>query len=107
MEIRPIPWVLLADTLTLKVPDGSGYSSVGLSNVRVLWRSKVSEYSSTIVRDNSELTVYYDCTRSSPADVKFHAGMRLEYDGEDYEILDVRQFCTDRPHHIKIMARHI
>ena len=107
MEIRPIPWTLLADACTLLVPDGSGWSSVELSDVRVLWRSRVSEYSSAIVRDNSELTVYYDCTRSSPADASFRAGMQLVYDGERYEILEAQQFCTDRPHHIRITARHV
>lgn len=107
MEVRPIPWTLLDSTATLLVPDGSGWAETELSEIRVLWRSKVSEYSSTIVRDNSELTVYYDFARSSPSDVRFAAGMRLQYDGEQYEILDVRQFDADRPHHIKLLARHI
>ena len=107
MEIRPIPWTLLDSSVTLLVPDENGWSGTLLTNVRVLWRSKVSEYSSAIVRDNSELTVYYDCVRSLPSDTELRAGMRLRYDGEEYEILSAERFGGASPHHVKLLARHI
>ena len=105
--IMPVPSELLCDAITLLVPDGSGYSSVSIDSVRVVFRSKVSEYSSTITRDNSEITVYYDCTNSVPTDVKFAAGMLIEYENEYYEIIIVDVFRTYGPHHIRLKAKRV
>ena len=105
--IMPIPNELLCDSVTLLKPDGSGYSSVVIDSVRVVRRSKVSEYSSTIVRDNSEITVYYDCINSSPTDMEFSAGMLVEYECERYEILVAEMFRAYSPHHIRITAKRV
>ena len=107
MTVRPIPSALLCDELTLLVPDGSGYDSTEVYAVRVLSKSQVSEYSSTIKRDNSEITVYYDCRESFPQDLEFTAGMLIEYDTKRYEIITAETFCTDSPHHIRITAKRV
>lgn len=107
MTIKPLPSVLLCDEITLLTPDGSGYDSTYVSAVRVVRCSRVSEYSASIVRDSSELTVYYDCRVSSPSGLSFAAGMLIEYDDCRYEIISVQEHCTNTPHHIKMTAKRV
>lgn len=107
MNIRPIPLSLLNGSLTLLVPDGDGYSEYELTSVRVVRRSEITDRSAVNVRDISELTVYYDCVNSSPADMEFSAGMLLEQDGVRYEIVRAEEFAAQGPHHVRITARKV
>ncbi len=104
---RAIPLSLLNDEITLMVPTVSGYDSTEIYNVRVQKTSAVREYSSSELRDISEITVYYDCENSSPQGVEFLAGMLIMHEDMRYEILSAEQFAADRIHHIRVRARRI
>lgn len=104
---RAIPLKLLNDEITLLVPTVSGYDAVEIYNVRVQQTSAVREYSSTAVRDISQITVYYDCENSSPQGVEFAAGMLIEFVGRRYEIISAAQFAAESLHHVKITARAV
>lgn len=104
---RPIPLILLNDSITLLVPAAGGYDETLLCDVRVEHRSQVSEPAASLPRDMSQLVVFYDHVNSSPADVEFAAGMLLEFGGERFEIISAQVYCTDSPHHTKITARKI
>lgn len=107
MNIMPIPDVLLGDSFTLLVPDGSGkWRETVIGNVRVERNCCISDYSSQKARDNTELTVWYDCSRSSPK-AEFAAGMKVRYHGETYEITEQKIYLADGPHHCKFKARKI
>lgn len=106
-EILPIPSELLADSVTLYVPESSGYTAVEVSDVRVEQADRVTEHTARDVRNASELVVYYDCVNSSPSDVSFEAGMMLRYCDARYEILKVERFAALRLHHIRITARKV
>lgn len=107
MNIRPIPASLLKDSITLLVPYSGGYHSITVEKVRVCCRSRVSEYSAAIMRDTSEITVYYDCEQSYPSHTEFSAGMLIMYDGARYEVLSAETFSADVPHHIRITAKRV
>ena len=105
MTGMPIPKALLSDSVTLLVPDGDGFSSADISAVRVQYSSAVREYSAVVMRDESEITVYYDLVNSRPVGVSFAAGMLLLHEGRRYEILSAERFDAFSPHHIRIKAR--
>ena len=106
MTVRPIPDVLLGDSITLLVPVSGKWNETKINNVRVERTGAVSDYSSQKPRDNTGLTVWYDCTRSSPK-TEFSAGMKVTYRGETYEITESRTYFADAPHHCKFKARKI
>ncbi len=104
---RAIPAKLLNDEITLLVPTVSGYDEVEIYNVRVQQTSAVREYSSTSVRDISQIVVYYDCENSAPQGVEFAAGMLISFAGRRYEIISAAQFAAESLHHVKITARAV
>ena len=107
MNIRPIPDVLLGDSFTLLAPDSSGkWSETVISNVRVERKGCISDYASQKARDNTEITVWYDCVKSTPK-ADFAVGMKVRYCGETYEITEHRVYLTYTPHHCKFKARKI
>ncbi len=107
MNIMPIPDVLLGDSFTLLVPNASGkWGETVISNVRVERTVCISDYSSQKARDNTELTVWYDCAKSSPK-TDFTAGMKVRYHSELYEITERKVYLADSPHHCKFKARKI
>ncbi len=107
MRVFPIPRGLLRQKITLLVPDESGYSAQDISSVRVVKTSKVREYNSTVIRDSSEILVYYDCTNSVPVGITFSAGMLILFEDRRYEIISAEEFSGERPHHIRITARTV
>lgn len=107
MQLRPIPYDLLTDEITLLFPREDGYKKIEICNVRVVAASRISEYNSVRGRDTSEITVYYDCENSYPSDVDFEAGMLILHDNVRFEILSAEQFKADILHHIKITARKV
>lgn len=107
MSVRPIPFSLLNDSLTLLVPTEDGYSEYELSSVRVVRRREISDRAAVNVRDISEITVYYDCVNSCPGDMEFSAGMLLEHDSIRYEIVRAEEFSAEGPHHVRITARKV
>ena len=107
MQLKPIPYDLLTDEMTLLSPHEDGYESKKIWNVRVVSASRISEYNSVRGRDTSEITVYYDCENSYPSDVDFEAGMLIVYNNTRYEILSAEQFKAETLHHIKITARKV
>lgn len=107
MQLRPIPYDLLTDEVTLLCPCVDGYESTEIWNVRAVAASRISEYNSVRGRDTSEITVYYDCENSYPSDVEFEAGMLILYNNTRYEIISAEQFKADTLHHIKITARKV
>ncbi|MBD5383960.1 MAG: hypothetical protein HDR72_03040 [Ruminococcaceae bacterium] len=107
MNVMPIPDILLGDSFTLLVPNVSGkWNETVIGNVRVERSGCISDYSSQKARDNTELTVWYDCEKSSPK-TDFAAGMKVRYHGETYEITEQRVYLADGPHHCKFKARKI
>lgn len=107
MRVLPIPRGLLREKIKLLVPADSGYSVQEICSVRVVRTSKVREYNSTVVRDSSEILVYYDCTNSVPAGISFSAGMLILFDDRRYEIISAEEFSGNGPHHIRITARTV
>ena len=107
MTVKPIPAALLGDSITLFVPESWGWTAQEISNVRVVRSSEVTDHAALNAMDVSELTVYYDCANSYPADVRFSAGMLLEHDGTRYELIRTEEFAAETLHHIRITARKI
>ena len=114
MNIMPIPYELLCDSFVLLSPNESGFSRTFIDNVRIVKRSVISDYTSTRMRDISELVVYYDCERSTPSGVSFSAGEQAQLDGEQaqldgelYELLKAELFSGECPHHYKLTFRKI
>lgn len=106
MTVRPIPDVLLGDSITLLIPAAGKWNETKISNVRVERSEAVSEYSSHKVRDNTEITVWFDNVKSTPK-ADFSVGMRVNYRGESYEITECRTYFADAPHHCKFKARKL
>lgn len=106
MNVKPIPDALLGSELTLLVPSDAGWTTTHIGNVRVERTGAVSDYSSQKTRDNTEITVWYDCANSYP-EAEFSAGMRVRYRGEVYEITEEKTYCAGAPHHRKFKARKI
>ncbi len=108
MNVRPIPFSLLNDVVTLHEPMGHGlYRTCEVEYVRVVTNSEITDRSAVNVRDVSEITVYYDCVNSTPRGISFRAGMPLEHNGSKYEIIRAETFSGERPHHIRITARKV
>lgn len=107
MTVKPIPSQLLGDTVTLFEPEDDGWSEREISSVRVVRSSEVTDHAALNARDVSQLTVYYDCVNSYPADVRFSAGMLMEHDGTRYELIRTEEFTASSLHHIRITARKI
>lgn len=107
MKIMPIPDFLLCDSFVLLVPLKSGFRRVAVENVRVERTSRISDYSSARMRDTTQITVYFDCEKSLPSDTEFCAGQLAEFDGERYELTEVRLFSADSAHHVRIKADKI
>lgn len=107
MNVKPIPDILLGDSLTLLVPNASGkWSETAVRNVRVERTGSVTDGFSKSARDDTELTVWYDCERSSPK-LGFAVGMKVRYRGETFEITEYKMYFADGPHHCKFTARKI
>lgn len=106
MTVKPIPDILLGDSITLLTPAPGKWNETKINNVRVERTEAVSDYSSQKARDNTELTVWFDYERSSPK-AEFSAGMRISFRGEIYEITESRIYRADAPHHCKFRARKI
>lgn len=106
-NIRPIPMELLGDSFMLIVPFEDSLEQIYVRSVRAVKTGAVSDYSSTRMRDTSELVIYYDCTNSLPQNMEFSAGMQIEYGGELFEVLEAKLFCGISPHHWKLTARRI
>lgn len=107
MRIKPIPDTLLGDNATLIIPEGSGFIRIELSNIRAQRKSSITDYSAGQSRDTTELTVYFDCNSSEPVGMEFTAGEQLEYRGEVYEIIEVKLFAGEAPHHWRLVGRKI
>ena len=106
MNVKPIPNSLLGDEFYLYVPDESGWSRQLIENVRVERKSAVSSPTAANIRDISEITIWYDYENSYPYE-DFSAGMRARYQGEDFEITEVKFYRAQELHHCKIKAMKI
>ena len=103
MNVKPIPNSLLGDEFYLYVPTESGWSRQLIQNVRVERTSAVSSPTAANTRDISEITIWYDYENSYPYE-DFSAGMRVRYQGEDFEITEVKFFRAEELHHCRIKA---
>ncbi|MCI7692629.1 MAG: putative minor capsid protein [Oscillospiraceae bacterium] len=103
MNVKPIPNSLLGDEFYLYVPTESGWSRRLIENVRVERKSAVSSPTAANTRDISEITIWYDYENSYPYE-DFSAGMRARYQGEDFEITEVKFYRAQELHHCKIKA---
>lgn len=106
MNIKPIPDILLGDSFTLLTPASGKWNETRINNVRIERVEAITDYSSQKARDNTEITVWFDCANSSPK-TDFSVGMKARYHGEIYEITEQRVYSSDRPHHCKFKARKI
>ena len=96
INVKPIPDELLGDNIVRE----------RIYNVRVEKQSAITDYSSSSQRENTVITVWYDCKSSYP-EAEFPAGAKVEYDGEVFEIVETKVCKTDVPHHKKFKARKI
>lgn len=103
MNVNPIPDSLLGDEFYLCVPTKTGWSETLIENVRIERKSAVSDPTAANIRDNSELTIWYDYTNSYP-EADFSAGARARYYGEVFEITEVKFFRAEELHHCRIKA---
>lgn len=103
MTVKPIPNALLGDDFYLCVPTATGWSETLVENVRVERKSAVSDPTASNIRDNSELTIWYDYANSYP-EADFSAGARVRYYGEVFEITEVKFFRAEELHHCRIKA---
>ncbi|HCF82985.1 MAG TPA: hypothetical protein DER68_03240 [Ruminococcaceae bacterium] len=103
MTVNPIPNNLLGDEFYLCVPTNTGWDETLIENVRVERKSSASGPTDASIRDNSELTIWYDYTNSSP-EADFAAGARARYYGEIFEITEVKFFRAQELHHCRIKA---
>ena len=106
LNARPIPDELLGDDITLIVPAAYGTSRERIYNVRVEKQAAITDYTSSSQRDNTVITVWYDCENSYPK-AEFPVGAKVEYGDEVFEIVESKVYKTDVPHHIKFKARKI
>lgn len=106
MNIKPIPDMLLGDSFTLQIPSESGYTEKEIYNVRIVRTNSIGDYVRETPRDNTEITVWYDCENSYP-EAEFSAGMKILYCGETFEITEVKIFRASKPHHIRLKATKI
>lgn len=103
MNVKPIPNSLLGDDFYLYVPTESGWIRRLIENVRIERTSAVSSPTAANTRDISEITIWYDYENSYPYE-DFSAGMRAEYQGESFEITEVKFYRAEELHHCKIKA---
>ncbi|MBP1563672.1 MAG: hypothetical protein J6C38_08135 [Oscillospiraceae bacterium] len=103
MNVKPIPNSLLGDEFYLCVPTKNGWNRQLIENVRVERKSAVSTPTASNAHDISELTIWYDYTNSYPQ-ADFSAGTRAEYNGEVYEITEVKFYRAEELHHCRIKA---
>ena len=106
MNLKPIPQILLGDSVTLQIPSEEGFGEQEIFNIRVERTNSIGESSASVPCENTEITVWYDFSLSYPA-ADFTAGMRIIYRGETYEINEVKVFKADTPHHLRLKARKI
>lgn len=106
MNVKPIPDILLGDSVTLLTPASGKWNETKINNVRVERTEAVSDHSLQKARDNTELTVWFDYASSYPK-ADFSAGARVSYRGESYEITESKIYFADAPHHCKFKARKL
>lgn len=108
MKILQIPARLLKDNAVLLVPKekeifGDSYEEVQLSNVRICF-SKKARLSNNNTVSASAGTLYFDCKNSSPSDTVFTAEMKLQINGEQYRISEIRPVKAEKDvHHWEIV----
>jgi hypothetical protein len=105
ITINPIPDSLLGDSFSLIEPNKNGFERTEISNVRIDRTSAVSDYSSQRMRDTTELSIIFDCENSLPKYAEFCAGQQAEYCGETFEIVEVKLYSSDKPHHYTLKAK--
>lgn len=105
MNVKPIPNILLGESLVLILPTTTGTLETPISNVRVEITQSVSGYSTSDPKNAAEITVWVDYQNSTWAE--FPAGAKVRYGGETFEIIERRLFknSADAPHHVKFKAR--
>lgn len=106
-ELKPIPAELLTDSAELLTPTDSGYDSEELENVRIIRTGAMTDYAAGYARENTQITMYFDCVNSLPADAEFSVGQLIAYNEEKYEITKTELFAGESPHHRKITARKV
>ena len=106
INVKPIPDELLGDDIVLITPTGFGSSRETIYNVRVEKQAAITDYTSSSQRENTTITVWYDCENSYP-EAEFPVGAKVEYGGEIFEIVESKVYKTDVPHHKKFKARKI
>jgi len=104
MNIKPIPDILLGDSVTLLIPASGKWNGKKISNVRVERTEAVNDYSSQKAREQTKITVWFDLAKSFPK-TDICAGMSVRYHGEIYEITESKIYSANAPHHLKFTAR--
>ena len=103
MTFEPIPNELLGDEFYLMRPVAHGWINYRVSNVRVERSSSIESGYPEAPLEKTKLTVWIDSVNSKkPIDVV--CGMRILYNDEVFDIVNVKELSTDAPHHLKITA---
>ena len=106
MNVKPIPYELLGDEISLVTPYSGGSYRTNIYNVRVEKLEAITDYATQKTRDNTTITVWYDYVNSYPS-AEFPVGARVEYGGDTYEIIEQKIYSAGSPHHCKFKARKI
>lgn len=106
MRVEPIPDELLGSDITVEIPSNTGHYNHNVYNVRVERVEEIDDYTSQKSRDKTRIFVWFDYTNSYP-ETEFSVGMRIRYDGEVYEVVKMKVYSADSPHHCKVEARKI
>lgn len=103
MTIEPIPDSLLGDEIVVLKPDQNGWTECTVSNVRAEKTNAVENgYSNP--QEKTRLIVWYDFVNSNPKALDIASGMRIRFEGEIFDIVSVKVYRAETPHHIKISA---
>lgn len=103
MNLEPIPNELLGDEIIIQKPFESGWINYFIHNVRAERTNAIEGGYSDKPREKTKLTVWYDCVNSNPQ-MDIVCGMRIQYNDEIYDIVDVKVLRAQKPHHLKITA---
>lgn len=104
MNVKPMPKILLGDSLVLILPTATGTLETPISNVRVEVTQGVSVLSASAPKNASEITVWVDHKNSTWAE--FPVGAKVKYGGETFEIVEQKLYkdSSGAPHHVKFTA---
>ena len=103
MTLEPIPNELLGDDIYIQKPVEHGWINYRIYNVRVERSSSIESGYPDNPLEKTRLTVWIDCVNSKPQRDIF-CGMRILYNEEIFDIVNIKPLRAGTLHHLKITA---